>query len=83
MTEPHIEIRAIYRSIARKPGKGSARSEILSDVSLTVNRGELITIMGPSGAGKSTLLRLINRLTEADSGLILLNNTDIQVFNPK
>ncbi len=83
MTEPHLELRSIYRTIARKPGKGSARSEILSDVSLKVDRGELITIMGPSGAGKSTLLRLINRLTEADSGLILLNNTDIRDFDPK
>ena len=83
MTEPHLELRAIYRTISRKPGKGSARSEILSDVSLKVDRGELITIMGPSGAGKSTLLRLINRLVEADSGVILLDNTDIRSFDPK
>ncbi len=83
MTEPHLELRSIYRTIARKPGKGSARSEILSDVSLKVDRGELITIMGPSGAGKSTLLRLINRLTEADSGDILLDSMDIRAFDPK
>ncbi len=83
MKEPHIELREIYRTISRKPGKDSVRSEILSDVSLTVDRGELITIMGPSGAGKSTLLRLINRMVEADSGLILLDSTDIRDFDPK
>lgn len=83
MSEPHIELKEICRTIARKQGKGSVRSEILSGVSLTIDRGELITIMGPSGAGKSTLLRLINRLAEADSGVILLDHTDIRAFDPK
>jgi putative ABC transport system ATP-binding protein len=83
MTEPHIELRDVYRTIARKPGKNSARSEILSGVSLTVYRGELITIMGPSGAGKSTLLRLINRLSEADSGTIAVDSINIRDLDPR
>lgn len=83
MTKSHIELRDVYRTIARKPGKESARSEILRGVSLTVYRGELITIMGPSGAGKSTLLRLINRLSEADSGTITVDSADIRDFDPR
>src|SRR5271157_21496 len=83
MADFHIELRDVYRSIARQPGKDSARSEILGGVSLKVDRGELITIMGPSGAGKSTLLRLINRLSEADSGIILVDSTDIKAFDPR
>ncbi len=83
MTEPHIELRDVYRSISRQPGKDSPRSEILSGINLKVNRGELITIMGPSGAGKSTLLRLINRLSEADSGTILVDSRDIKDYDPR
>jgi putative ABC transport system ATP-binding protein len=39
--------------------------------------------MGPSGAGKSTLLRLVNRLSEADSGTILVDGADIKTFDPR
>jgi putative ABC transport system ATP-binding protein len=39
--------------------------------------------MGPSGAGKSTLLRLINRLSEADSGTILVDSLDIRTIDPR
>jgi putative ABC transport system ATP-binding protein len=83
MTEPHIELRDVYRTVTRRQGRESARSEILKGVDLKVYRGELITIMGPSGAGKSTLLRLINRLSEADSGTILVDSTDIRAFDPR
>ncbi|MGA9140220.1 MAG: phosphate ABC transporter ATP-binding protein [Methanocella sp.] len=83
MTEPHIEFRDVYRTVTRKQGRESSRSEILKGIDLTVKKGELITIMGPSGAGKSTLLRLINRLTEADSGTILVDSADIKAFDPR
>jgi glutamate transport system ATP-binding protein len=42
----------------------------LKDVSLTVERGEVLVIIGPSGSGKSTLCRTINRLEPIDSGTI-------------
>ncbi len=83
MTEPHIELRDVYRTVTRRQGRESTRSEILRGVDLAVQRGELITIMGPSGAGKSTLLRLINRLSEADLGTILVDSTDIKAFDPR
>jgi putative ABC transport system ATP-binding protein len=83
MKEPHIELRDVCQTVARQPGKDSARSEILRGVSLKVDRGRLLTVMGPSGAGKSTLLRLINRLSEADSGTILVDSVDIKDFDPR
>jgi polar amino acid transport system permease protein len=42
--------------------------EVLRHLDLTVNRGEVVTIIGPSGSGKSTLLRLINHLEHVDWG---------------
>lgn len=46
-------------------------------VNLTINEGELITILGSSGCGKTTLLKLINRLYEPDEGKIVLFGEDI------
>ena len=43
---------------------------VLRDVSLTVDRGEVVVVVGPSGSGKSTLCRVINRLEPIDSGTI-------------
>jgi polar amino acid transport system permease protein len=47
--------------------------EVVRGINLTVDRGEVVTIMGPSGSGKSTLLRLINHLEQLDKGEILVS----------
>jgi glutamate transport system ATP-binding protein len=44
---------------------------VLKDISLSVNKGEVVVVIGPSGSGKSTLCRTINRLETIDSGEIL------------
>ena len=46
---------------------------VLKDISLQVNKGEVVVIIGPSGSGKSTLCRTINRLETIDSGEILID----------
>ena len=47
----------------------------VDDVSLDVEKGEVIVIIGPSGSGKSTMLRCINALEQIDSGQIIIDNT--------
>ena len=50
--------------------------EVLKGVSLTVKKGEVISIVGPSGAGKTTLLQLIGTLDKPTGGKILFNGED-------
>ena len=52
---------------------------VLQDVSLTVNKGEVVVIVGPSGCGKSTFLRCINGLEDIQDGRVIL---DGQTINP-
>ncbi len=49
----------------------------LTDVSLTVQKGERIVVCGPSGSGKSTMIRCINRLEEHDSGRIIVAGKEL------
>lgn len=51
---------------------------VLEDITLTVNRHEVLVVIGPSGSGKSSLLRCINRLTALDSGTILVDGKDFR-----
>ncbi len=50
--------------------------EALQDVSLKIEKGELVALLGPSGSGKTTLLRIIAGLDVPDSGTIRLNDED-------
>ena len=50
---------------------------VLDDVSVRVDDGEIVAVLGPSGAGKSTLLRVIAGLLRPDSGRVLIDGVDI------
>lgn len=50
---------------------------ILNDVSLDINKGEIVSILGPSGSGKTTLLNLILGITEVDNGSIYYDGQNI------
>ena len=54
--------------------KSYNKKEILSDISFSLNEGEILCIIGPSGSGKSTLLRCINNLESIDKGNIIIDN---------
>lgn len=58
-----LEIKHIKKSFEGK--------EVLKDISLTVEEGEVVSILGPSGSGKSTLLRCATFLERADAGIIV------------
>lgn len=51
--------------------------QVLKGIDLTINRGEIVSIVGPSGAGKTTLLQIMGTLDKADSGTICIDGTDI------
>lgn len=51
--------------------KSYGEHEVLKGINLTVNKGEVVSIIGSSGSGKSTLLRCINQLEEPTSGKII------------
>ena len=57
--------------------KGFKEIRALDDVSVDVNRGDVMVVIGPSGSGKSTLLRSLNLLEKPTAGEIIFNGVDI------
>ena len=57
--------------------KSYDKNQVLKNVSLSLNKGEVISIIGPSGSGKSTLLRCVSGLEHMDSGLVQFNGVTI------
>jgi cell division transport system ATP-binding protein len=63
-----------FEHVCKQFGKGRAA---LTDVRLSIGKGEMIYLAGPSGAGKSTLLKLIAAIERPTSGRVLVNGQDI------
>ena len=57
-------------------------SVAVDEISLTVDRGELLVLLGGSGCGKTTTLKMINRLIEPTSGRVLLDGQDVANVDP-
>lgn len=68
-TEPLVVVEHVY--------KHYGDFEALTDINLTVNRGEVVLLVGPSGSGKSTLCRTINRLETITSGDIRIDGQSL------
>ena len=82
MNYVHLELKNVSKAVFRKVNNTRVKTQIIGSLDLKVNKSELVTITGASGSGKSTILRLINRLSEIDSGAILLNGNDIRSHVP-
>lgn len=61
----------------KKITKSFGALQVLKGIDLTINDGEVVSIVGPSGAGKTTLLQIIGTLDRPDSGSILFDQTDV------
>lgn len=57
--------------------KSYKKRQVVKDVSITVNSGEIVGLLGPNGAGKTTCFYMIVGLVDTNSGTITLDNTDI------
>lgn len=70
MADALLELRGVSKSY-------NGRAKALSDISLSIGRGEFVSVIGSSGAGKSTMLRCVNRLIDPTEGTVTFDGRDI------
>ena len=75
MTEKMIEIQGITKSFGEL--------QVLKGIDLTINKGEVVSIVGPSGAGKTTLLQIMGTLDKADAGQVFINGVEVNRLKEK
>jgi lipoprotein-releasing system ATP-binding protein len=68
-----IEVKNIHKSFGTL--------EVLKGVDLTVEKGEIVSIIGKSGAGKTTLLQIIGTLDKPDAGKVVIDGVDVFALN--
>jgi len=57
--------------------------QVLKGIDLSINKGEIVSIVGPSGAGKTTLLQIIGTLDRPDSGTVYVDSVDVTTLSQK
>ena len=70
-----IEVKNIHKSFGTL--------EVLKGVDLTVEKGEIVSIIGKSGAGKTTLLQIVGTLDKPDSGSVVIDGVDVFALKEK
>src|SRR5262245_39679892 len=62
--------------------RGAQASEVLADITVSIEKGEFVSIIGHSGCGKSTLLNIVAGLTPVTTGAVLLENREVNAPGP-
>ena len=75
MTAQKLELRGISKRFAGR--------DAVHDLSLTLGRGEFLSLLGPSGCGKSTTLGMIAGFIRPDAGVILIDGTQVNELSPR
>lgn len=81
VNQPLMVVEGLGKDVPSLDPESGERLVILSDISLTIHRGESLAIVGPSGSGKSTLLGLLAGLDIPSEGHVYLGGVDITRLN--
>ena len=57
--------------------------QVLKGIDLTINKGEIVSIVGPSGAGKTTLLQIMGTLDKADTGTVTIDGVEVSKLSER
>lgn len=68
-------------NLFKQYGYGTNSITVLNNINMSIDKGEIVSIMGPSGAGKSTLLHIIGCLDTFQGGCVQILNQDISPFS--
>jgi len=74
-----VQVNELYKDYILRGGVVHA----LRGITLSVSRGEYLSIMGPSGSGKTTLFNMIGGLDKPTKGTVLIDNVDLSKMSPK
>ena len=69
-----LELKSVSKSF---PAGTGGRLEVLKDVSLTLESGDVLRLAGSSGSGKTTFMNIVSALIQPDSGSVIFNGTDV------
>lgn len=76
-TSAKLVVENIQKTFFRAADDKVVGIQVLGGISLSVAKGELVSVIGPSGCGKSTLLRIIDGLIQPDDGRVLVDNLEV------